>query len=246
MVVLSDGSDAGKMATQVVGPSLIRNYQFETQLSGSGEYINHLPLTQFGSEMLPNSVGGTFNMHTIVRTNGFSPNVTDTRFKLLLTDTLYSQGQGPLISSLAGQTRTIVADNNSFSPNPSFVSTTSLTVSSLPLYAYYVWDYRKSGIAINLCEGASLNLVCCGNCSDPCVYINTNAAYGAYEGYGICSSIYNLVIYRSSSTVVVGSKFMLNMSATIPALPGWYKFYDGSDKVAQVGSLGSVLLVQTC
>jgi hypothetical protein len=246
MVVLSDGADAGKMATQVVGPSLIRNYQFETQLSGSGEYIDHLDPTQFGSEMLPDSVGGTFNMHTIVRTNGFSPNVTDTRFKLLLSNTLYGVGQGSLISSLAGQSRTIVADNNSFSPSPSFVSATTLTLSSLPAYAYYVWDYRKSGIAINLCEGASSNLACCGTCNDSCVYINTNAAYSAYGGYGICSSLYNLVIYRSSSTVVVGSKFMLNMSATIPALPGWYKFYDGSDKVAQVGSLGSVLLVQPC
>jgi hypothetical protein len=245
MIVLSDGADAGKLATQVVGPSLTQNYQFEIQLSASGEYFNNqLPATFLGTQMFP-QLGGTFNMYSLVYPGGLSPNTTDSRFKLLLSNTAYPPEQATTVSSLAGST-TIVADNNSFSPVPAFVSSSPRTLSSLTTYAYFVWDYRTQGIAVNVCEGASINVVCCKECFDADQYINTNVTYNAYGGYGICDSSYNLVIYRSSSTLIVGSKLMLNVGATIPAPPGWYKVYDGANKVAQVGTLGVISLIQNC
>lgn len=248
MVVLSDGSDAGKTATQVVGPSLVQNYRFDVQLGISGEYISQLNSTPFGVEMLPSAVGGSLNMYTVTvdPTEGFSPYVGDSRFKLLLSDTLYGAGQGATISSLAGAGVTLTADNNSFYPSPSFKSSTPLTLTPLRIYAYFVWDYRKEGRAVGLCAGASVNLACCGTCSDSCGYINTNAAYSAYAGFSICSLTYNLVIYREVNTLIAGGKLMLDMAATIPAPPGWYKVYDGADKVAQVGLLGTVTLIQSC
>ena len=147
---------------------------------------------------------------------------------------------------MAGAGVTLTADNNSFYPSPSFKSSTSLTLTPLRIYAYFVWDYRKDGRAVGLCAGASVNLACCGTCSDSCGYINTNAAYSAYAGFSICSLTYNLVIYREVNTLIAGGKLMLDMAATIPAPPGWYKIYDGADKVAQVGSLGTVTLIQSC
>jgi len=245
MIVLSDGADAGKLATQVVGPSLTQNYQFEIQLSASGEYFNNqLPATFLGTQMFP-QLGGTLNMYSLVYPGGLSPNTTDSRFKLLLSNTAYPPEQATTVSSLAGST-TLVADNNSFSPLPAFVSSSPRTLSSLTTYAYFVWDYRTQGIAVNVCEGASINVVCCQSCFDPDQYINTNVTYNAYGGYGICDSSYNLVIYRSSNTLIVGSKLMLDVGATIPAPPGWYKVYDGANKVAQVGALGVISLIQNC
>jgi hypothetical protein len=245
MIVLSDGADAGKLATQVTGPSLIQNYQFEIQLGSSGEYFSQLPSTFFGTQMLP-LIGGNVNMYSLVYPGGFSPNTSDSRFKILLSNTLYGTGQGALVSSLAGGGSFITPDNNSFSPVPAFVNVSTLTFSSTPNYVYFIWDYRTQGLAVNLCEGASINVACCKACSDADQYINTNVTYDAYGGYGICSSSYNLVIYRSSATLIVGSKLMLNVGATIPAPPGWYKVYDGANKVAQVGALGVISLIQNC
>ena len=245
MIVLSDGADAGKLATQVVGPSLTQNYQFEIQLSASGEYFNNqLPATFLGAQMFPQP-GGTLNMYSLVYPGGLSPNTTDSRFKLLLSNTAYPPEQATTVSSLAGST-TLVADNNSFSPLPAFVSSSPRTLSSLTTYAYFVWDYRTQGIAVNVCEGASINVVCCKTCFDADQYIYTNVTYNAYGGYGICDSSYNLVIYRSSNTLIAGSKLMLDVGATIPAPPGWYKVYDGANKVAQVGALGVISLIQNC
>lgn len=247
MLILNDGSDAGKMATQIVGPSLIQNYQFEAQLNSIGEQFFVLSPTQLGTQMLP-TIGGNFDMYTAVYPSGFSPNTTDSRFKFLSSNTLYGAGQGPTVSGLA-TSRTLVADNNSFSPIPAFKSNSSITYSTNLAYAYFVWDYRTQGISIDLCESASLNEVCCAGCGFACPYMNTNAAYSAYAGFGICNSQYNLVIYRSANTLAVNDKLMLNPAATIPAPPGWYKVFDGAGgngKVAQVGALGVISLIQTC
>lgn len=247
MLILNNPSDAGKMATQIVGPSLIQNYQFELQLNSAGEQFFVLSPTQLGTQMLP-SIGGNFNMYTAVYPSGFSPNTTDSRFKFLSSNTLYGAGQGPTVSSLA-TSRTLVADNNSFSPIPAFKSNSSITYSTNLTYAYFVWDYRTQGISIDLCESASLNGVCCAGCGFACPYRSTNAAYSAYAGFGICASQYNLVIYRSADTLAVNDKLMLNPAATIPAPPGWYKVFDGAGgngKVAQVGALGVISLIQTC
>ncbi len=187
-------------------------------------------------------------MYTVISdpTEGLSPDTGDSRFKLLLSDTLYGAGQGATISSLAGAGTSLTVDNNSFYPNPSFKSSTPFTLTPLRIYAYFVWDYRKAGRAVGLCEGASVNLACCGACADSCSYIHTNAAYSAYAGFAVCSLTYNLVIYRELNTLIVGRKLTLDMAATIPAPPGWYKIYDGADKVAQVGSLGIVTSIQAC
>lgn len=249
MIILSDPSDAGKVATQIVGPLLIQNYQFQTQLSSSGEYFAILPSTQLGTNMFPDA-NGDFSMYTEVQPAGFTPNSVDSRFRLLLSNTAYTQGQGATVAAqaiISGQNKTLAVDNNSFSPNPAFISSVGpFSLSSTTNYAYFVWDYRKAGIAIDLCQGATLNLACCGSCNDICQYRITNAVYDAYLGYGICGYQYNLVIYRSSNTLIVGSKLMLNMNATLPAPPGWYRVYDGSNKVAQVGSLGTITLIQNC
>ena len=246
MIVLSDGADAGRLATQVVGSSLTQNYQFEIQLGATGEYFNdQLPPTFIGTQMFP-LLGGTLKMHSLAYPGGLSPNTTDSRFKLLLSNTLYTPGSGAAVSTAAGAGSTIVADNDSFSPIPAFVNASTITLGSATTYAYFVWDYRTQGIAVNLCEGASINVACCKGCTEADQYINTNVTYSAYGGYGICGSSYNLVIYRSSATLIVGSKLMLDVGATMPAPPGWYKVEDGSDNVAQVGPMGVISLIQVC